>query len=40
MGKELALGPGQWGAMEGVRTGKYVADSVWRHSTAQNSVCA
>ena len=39
MGKELALGPGQGGAMEGDRTGKYVAGSVLRHSTAQNSVC-
>lgn len=39
MGKELGLDPGQWGAMEGVRSNRYVAGSVLRHSTSQTSVC-
>lgn len=39
MGKEVGLDPGWWGVMEGVRSGKNVAGSVWRHSTSRTSVC-
>lgn len=38
-GKELALGPMPWGAMEGVRSDKHVVGSVLRHSMPQTSVC-
>lgn len=40
MGKELGVDPGQWGVRKGVRSGKIVAGSMWRHRTSQTSVCA